>query len=88
VNADRAELVKITSRVIDMLVEVRRRRIGGKNLQDSDQYSQRMGPSGREVISLQKVDSLLVSLNIREAKKVSVTQCWRDLDKNSFVSNG
>jgi hypothetical protein len=31
------------------------------------------GPSGREVISLQKVDSLLDFLNVREAKKVSVT---------------
>jgi hypothetical protein len=30
-----------------------------------------VGPSGREVISLQKEDSLLVILNVREAKKVS-----------------
>ena len=29
------------------------------------------GPVGREVISLQKVDSLIVSLMSREAKKVS-----------------
>jgi hypothetical protein len=27
--------------------------------------------SGREVISLQKVDSLLILVNVREAKKVS-----------------
>jgi hypothetical protein len=38
-------------------------------------------PSGREVISLKKVDSLVALVNAREAKKVSVTQCWRDLDK-------
>ena len=31
------------------------------------------GPSGREVISLQKMDSLLVLVNVREAKKVSTT---------------
>jgi hypothetical protein len=30
-----------------------------------------MGPSGREVISLQKVDSLLVLVYVREAKKFS-----------------
>ncbi len=29
-----------------------------------------VGPSGREVISLQKVDSLLVLVNVRDAKKV------------------
>jgi hypothetical protein len=29
------------------------------------------GPSGHEVISLQKMDSLLVLANVREAKKVS-----------------
>jgi hypothetical protein len=35
-----------------------------------------VGPSGHEeVISLQKVDSLLISLKIREAKKVSATYC-------------
>jgi hypothetical protein len=32
-----------------------------------------MGPSGREVISLQKVDSLLLLVNAREAKRVSPT---------------
>jgi hypothetical protein len=38
------------------------------------------------VISLQKADSLLVLVNASEAKKVSATLCWRDLDKNSFES--
>jgi hypothetical protein len=32
-----------------------------------------MGPSGLVMISLQNADSLLVSLDVREAKKVSVT---------------
>jgi hypothetical protein len=31
-----------------------------------------VGPSGRELISFQKVDSLLVFLNIMGAKEVSV----------------
>jgi hypothetical protein len=30
-----------------------------------------MGPSGREVISLLKVDSLIALVDVREAKKVS-----------------
>ena len=37
------------------------------------------GPSGREVISLQKVDSLLIFLNVMQgAKKVFVTYGQRD----------
>jgi hypothetical protein len=39
------------------------------------------GPSGREVISLQKVDSLLVLANLREAKKVSTRQDQRIREK-------
>jgi hypothetical protein len=37
------------------------------------------GPSGREVISLPKVDSLLVLVNVREAKKVSAKHHLRNL---------
>ena len=44
------------------------------------------GPSGREVISLRKEDSLLVLSTVREAKKVSAMLGQRDSDKNSFES--
>jgi hypothetical protein len=44
-------------------------------------------PPGREeVISLQKVDSLVVFGMYREAKKVSAMLGQRDLPKNSFES--
>lgn len=33
-----------------------------------------VGPSGHKMISLQNVDSLLVLVNLREAKKVSAVQ--------------
>jgi hypothetical protein len=36
------------------------------------------GPSRREVISLQKADSLLALSNLREAKKLSERQHLRD----------
>jgi hypothetical protein len=44
------------------------------------------GPSGLAVISLQKVDSLLVFVNAREAKKVSSDVMTEEVDKNSFES--
>jgi hypothetical protein len=40
----------------------------------------RAGPSGREVISLQKVDSQLRLVNAGEAKKLSARLHHRDLD--------
>ena len=38
------------------------------------------GPSGREVISLQKMDSQLRLVNAGEAKKLSARLHYRDLD--------
>jgi hypothetical protein len=37
-----------------------------------------VGPSGHKVISLQKVDSLLVLVNVREARKVYARWHYRD----------
>jgi hypothetical protein len=36
------------------------------------------GPSGREVISLQKADSLLILVNVRDSQKVSARWHLRD----------
>jgi hypothetical protein len=46
------------------------------------------GTSGLAVISLQKVDSLLVLSSIRETKKVSVIWQPRDLKSVFFEWNG
>jgi hypothetical protein len=42
-----------------------------KTFKIETRYDYKAGPSGRKVISLQKVDSLIALVDVREAKKVS-----------------
>jgi hypothetical protein len=66
---------------------VRKRRSGQERLSLSIDMSG-ADPSGREVISLHKEDSLFLLVNAREDKKGFSDVKPEGLDKNSFESDG